>query len=630
MERENRHLKKKRKHCEGKAKDKSKRRRDQEAAEIKSAADIRGNGEEAAISIVEEEGHKSKKQKCRSKGEKNNVNSSDVFGSTNHGVGKEQAEKSGWMAVKHCLEHAEGDTSKANVKKDKRKNKEDKRRRAETTGQKQTFDTTVVKEASEQSDLRAVNDTSKDNVKKDKKKKKEAGMTMQKQIFHTAIANLGSDHAKGHKVEGKLSSNSKLKKSKQKRKDGEPALDISNCDQIVTREDNKRQKEHSFVLEQSSQNDNTNKGENRETKKRENGSGKASPGLSLNVSAGGEEADVDGKNDKKKRKSKEVVGGGKKEKEKAARSNNKGKRVSFADSMEVFTIEGGDDEDGGRSGESKLVHGKRFTPEEDTILMEAMKNYAEMKQLGEKGLEMFRNSSKHPELKGCWSDIAKSLPHRPLGATYRRANVLLCRSAERKWTQEEYEQIRRFVQENGTDWKTLAQELGKSRIHVKDAWRRIKPKNLKKGRWAQEEIQILFDLVNIDLRLKARQEKRIDDHRVLKDNISWEAISDKMTTRSHKFCCLKWYQSLASPLVQQGIWADVDDYLLVEALQKIDAVCIEDVDWDCLLDHRSGEVCRQRWNQMIRLLGGHREKPFIEQVEVLSKRYCADMIEYRK
>jgi hypothetical protein len=35
-------------------------------------------------------------------------------------------------------------------------------------------------------------------------------------------------------------------------------------------------------------------------------------------------------------------------------------------------------------------------------------------------------------------------------------------------------------------------------------------------------------------------------------------------------------------------------------------------------------------DQMVRLLGDHREKPFIEQVEVLARRYSIDMIDYRK
>jgi hypothetical protein len=39
----------------------------------------------------------------------------------------------------------------------------------------------------------------------------------------------------------------------------------------------------------------------------------------------------------------------------------------------------------------------------------------------------------------------------------------------------------RFVEKNGTSWKELATDLGKSEIHVKDTWRRMKPKNLKKG-----------------------------------------------------------------------------------------------------------------------------------------------------
>jgi hypothetical protein len=38
----------------------------------------------------------------------------------------------------------------------------------------------------------------------------------------------------------------------------------------------------------------------------------------------------------------------------------------------------------------------------------------QMKQLGEKGLEMIRASNKHPELKGCWVEIGKP---RTSGAT---------------------------------------------------------------------------------------------------------------------------------------------------------------------------------------------------------------------
>ncbi|KAF7054172.1 hypothetical protein CFC21_061900 [Triticum aestivum] len=778
VEREGRRLKKKAKHRdeEGKAKDKLKRRTDEKATEADSVAE-KGK-QEAVVGVAEEkEGHKRKKGKGRSEETKSKENVPVVSGSIENGVGEEQAKKSGSMALKPC---SEGAMNKDNVKKDKKRRKEEKKKEkeADMTEQKQSFDTTVGKEQAETSGLMAVmpcleraqGDMSKDKVKKVKKKKKEekeAEKTgQQKQTFDTTVENSGAEYAEGDKVEGKQSS--KAKKSKRKNDDGAPA-----ADQTVTREYKKKKKEHSVVLEESSQTENTNEGENREIKKGGKERSKASPDFSENASAGGEEAGVDGNDDKKKKKSK-GIGGGKKEKEKAVRSTKgklvsfagsaemfrteggdgegigggkkkektalskkKGKRVSFADSAEVFSIEGGDNEEDGirdesksvhgrftpeedatlmeamrgyaemkqlgekglemigscrkypelkgcwddiakslphrpylaiyrrahtllhrstgckwtdeekeqirrfvekngtdwktlaqelgkseihvkhawrrikpkkkkgaddeedaSGGESELVHGHRFTTEEDAILMEAMRDYAELKQLGEKGLEMIGSCSKYPELKGCWDDIAKSLPHRPHEAIYHRARILLYRSAERKWTDDEKEQIRRFVENNGADWKTLARELGKSEIHVKDTWRRIKPKNLKKGRWTQDEQQNLFDLVNLDLRLKAHQIKN-PDHRLLRDNISWEAISDKLTTRNHKNCCLKWYETLASPMVKEGVWADVDDYLLVEALQKVDAVCIEDVDWDSLLDHRSGEVCRQRWNQMV-------------------------------
>ncbi|KAM3256561.1 hypothetical protein ACQJBY_049166 [Aegilops geniculata] len=524
------------------------------------------------------------------------------------------------------------------MKKDKKKGKEKKEKKeAGLGGQKQTFDTNAGKEPAEKSGLTAVNSCSErgdradaENVKKyrkkrEKKKDRGAETTGQMQAFDTTVENLGSEvYAERNKVEGKQSS--KSAKRKRKRHDAELAANVSGGDLIVAREDNKRKKENSVVLEESSQIDNTKKG----TSKRGNGSDKVSSDLSQFAFAG-EEADVDGKSDKKNKKKmrNEGIEGGKREKEKAARSKNKGRRVTFADSVEVFSIKSGDDEEGGSSGGSELVHGQRFTPEEDATLMEATRDYAEMKQLGEEGLEMIRRCRKFPELKGCWSDIGKSLPHRPHEAIYKRARILLTRSDERKWTQEEYHKIRQFVEKNGTDWKTLSEELGKSEIHVKDTSRRIKPKNLRKGRWTQDEHQNLFDLVNLDMRLKAHQEKN-PGHRKLRDNISWEAISDKLTSRNHKNCCLKWYVTLASPLVKQGVWADIDDYRLVEALQKVDAVCIEDVDWESLLVHRSGEVCRQRWNQMVRGIGSHREKTFIEQVEVLSKRYCPEMIDYRE
>ncbi|KAL6909682.1 hypothetical protein ACP4OV_001341 [Aristida adscensionis] len=540
---------------------------------------LMGNGEEEKEGQV---GKKEKRQRKEKKEKKGRGHSSDgdrsiYSGSTKHGAEKEQAEVSAQMTELISSEHAEGSLTKSDVKKDKKKKKENKK----------------------------------------------IDVTSEQPVVDAANENVRSGHEEMNRSKGEH--DSKTKKGKRKCEDGCTASDGSAGDQIGSREGKKRRKDCSVTLEEGNQIDMAKNEEKRKGKKKTR---KESDHVGQDRE--NELAAEDSKNVNKANKmGKDESTGDKRVKEKAAHRKDKGKRVSFTDSVEVFTLDDGDEEGGDASGDSRLVHGKRFTPEEDAKLMEAIMNYAEMKQLGEKGIEMIRESIKHPELKGCWAEIATSLPHRPMVAIYKRARILLYRSAERKWTEEEYEIVRRFVEKNGTGWKKLATELGKSDIHVKDTWRRMKPKNLRKGAWSQDEYQNLFDLVNLDLRVKAHQ--KIDPgHRLLRDNISWEAISDKLTTRSNKDCCLKWYQQLTSQLVKEGVWADTDDYLLVEALQKVDAVCIEDIDWESLLEHRSGELCRQRWNQMVRMIGGHREKPFIEQVEVLSRRYCPEMLDYRK
>ncbi|KAF8733196.1 hypothetical protein HU200_015571 [Digitaria exilis] len=509
-----------------------------------------------------------KRKKDKSKGHGGDGDRSIQSGERNHIFDMEKAEVSAEMAEKPCLEHAEGIITKSDVKKDRKK----------------------------------------------KRKDKEADTIIQKQIHDANDDSIGSESVERNKGEGEQ--DIKSKKRKQKHQGGETSSNASSGDQIVSGGDKKMKRKDLSVtmvtMEEGngvdiSQLGQNTKGKKKKRKERDN----VGVDLSQNTPA------VD-END-----------GGKRKKVNSPHRKGKGKQVSFTDDVEVFNIDGGDDGKGDGSSDDGLVHGRRFSCEEDAKLMEAIVQYAEMKQLGEKGLEMIRSSIKHPEVKGCWAEIAKSLPHRPVMAVYKRARILLYRSVERKWTQEEYDIIRRFVEKNGTSWKELATELGKSEIHVKDAWRRMKPKNLKRGTWTQDEYQNLFDLVNLDLRVKAHQ-KIAPSHRQLRDNISWEAISEKLTTRSNKDCCLKWYQQLASPLVKEGTWADTDDYLLMEALQKVDAVCVEDVDWERLLDHRSGELCRRRWNQTVRMLGGYREKPFIEQVEVLAKRYSPEMLDYRK
>ncbi|XP_010325066.1 uncharacterized protein [Solanum lycopersicum] len=306
-----------------------------------------------------------------------------------------------------------------------------------------------------------------------------------------------------------------------------------------------------------------------------------------------------------------------------------GKRVRFSGQVQIFPSLNHTSDEKHEIEEENLLQGKRFSKLEDEIVKEAVHKYIELHNLGEQGLKKVLNARSYPEIKGCWKEIGRSIPYRPTIAVYSRAQILFRRSESRKWTEEECEILLKLQKEHGNNWKRIADELGKHRRHVKDTWRRLKQSNQNKGSWTQEEYQNLFDLVNTDLRLKLSEEKK-SKHGMLRDNIAWNAISENLSTRNPTNCCLKWYNQLTSSMVDKGEWADVDDYRLIDALFELDASCIEDVDWDNLLDHRHGEICRKRWNQMILHIGQLGNKSFVDQVEVLAKRYRPDLVEVRE
>ncbi|KAL6962549.1 hypothetical protein U1Q18_037507 [Sarracenia purpurea var. burkii] len=282
------------------------------------------------------------------------------------------------------------------------------------------------------------------------------------------------------------------------------------------------------------------------------------------------------------------------------------KKVRFSGHVEVFPSSDGPRGGKGKNQEKRLVQGRRFSLEEDEMIKASVFNYIQARGLGEEGLNMVLHCKSYPQVKNCWKEIGDALPHRPYVAIYKRAHSLFERAESRSWTPEELEFVRKFHEEHGPKWKDLANALGKNKIHLKDTWRRIRLPNKKKGHWSQEEYQSLFDLVNTDLILKAFEEKK-SKHGMLRE-----------------------YQLLTSSMVAEGCWANADDYRLLTELVSLDASCMEDVDWDNVLDHRSGDVCRKRWNQMVNHMGEHGNKSFAEQVEILSMRYFPVMLGARE
>jgi hypothetical protein len=56
-------------------------------------------------------------------------------------------------------------------------------------------------------------------------------------------------------------------------------------------------------------------------------------------------------------------------------------------------------------------------------------------------------------------------------------------------------------------------------------------------------------------------------------------------------------------------------------------VAEEWVEWDSLLEHRSGEVCRKRWQEMGRTLGEQLKHSFIDQLEAVIKIFAPELLD---
>ncbi|KAI4379279.1 hypothetical protein MLD38_005597 [Melastoma candidum] len=296
------------------------------------------------------------------------------------------------------------------------------------------------------------------------------------------------------------------------------------------------------------------------------------------------------------------------------------KRVAFADTVEVFPLE---------NNEQVNVSGRRYTKEEDELLKQAIYDYIESNRLGENGVEKLLNCSKH-KLRGCWKEIAKSLPWRDRLSVYQHGKMLLTKGGGERigWTPEDLDLIVQYHKEHGSKWSTLAKALGRYRYDVKDMFRKVSSGPLNKGKWAPEELDALYNLVNKDLRSRSIYERKTHQGQ-FRDNIAWTAISEQMGTRDFSACCIKWYR-ITSPMVSQKLWDDSDDYQLVDALAKLDPSSFMEVDWDSLLNHRSGDICIRRWKELIRTVDRHYAKSFMELVEILSQRYSWDVLEARE
>ncbi|KAG0581011.1 hypothetical protein KC19_4G217400 [Ceratodon purpureus] len=283
-----------------------------------------------------------------------------------------------------------------------------------------------------------------------------------------------------------------------------------------------------------------------------------------------------------------------------------------------------------------LVYGM-YTPEEDGVLKQAVFDYIQEQGWDrEEGLKKILNS-RTSEAKGCWHVIRKCLPKRELKRIYARAHRILGpNTLLGKWTNEETQALMELHSVHGNNWKRIATLVGRDSEACKDKWRYVKwskSKDYKIGTWSEEEHQKLCELVFKCLHVKAQMAKNgliVKTNRMIRDDINWEFIAEQMGGRGRLDCLCQWYRKMASPMVTTGEWSNGDDQRLLERLMEEFPLSEELVEWDSLLDNRSGEVCKKRWEQMQRTLGRGpevRHQHFLEKLESIMKRFAPHLLD---
>eukprot|EP00271_Cylindrocystis_brebissonii_P004819 TRINITY_DN16735_c0_g1_i1.p1 TRINITY_DN16735_c0_g1~~TRINITY_DN16735_c0_g1_i1.p1 ORF type:complete len:598 (+),score=92.14 TRINITY_DN16735_c0_g1_i1:441-2234(+) len=268
-----------------------------------------------------------------------------------------------------------------------------------------------------------------------------------------------------------------------------------------------------------------------------------------------------------------------------------------------------------------------FSREEDAIILAAVKEYTEAKGWSqEEGVEKLLSARKRAH--GAWLEIGRCLPHRRLKSIHVRATRLLhSGNFLGRWSPEEEEALKRLYGEHGPQWRKMSEIIGRWGENIKHKWRDLKlGEAAAKGPWSQEEMEKLCGLVKQQVEDRERDPTLRRDHgkRLVHDDLDWQAIQEQMGRR-HNACITQWYYKLSPFMVANGEWGNRDDRRMLKAMVEGGYVDEMEVEWEALLDDRSGDICRKRWHQMKRHFPPM-ARTFLDNVELACDRFAPNLI----
>eukprot|EP01113_Clastostelium_recurvatum_P034750 TRINITY_DN4753_c0_g1_i5.p1 TRINITY_DN4753_c0_g1~~TRINITY_DN4753_c0_g1_i5.p1 ORF type:complete len:709 (+),score=158.10 TRINITY_DN4753_c0_g1_i5:51-2129(+) len=186
-------------------------------------------------------------------------------------------------------------------------------------------------------------------------------------------------------------------------------------------------------------------------------------------------------------------------------------------------------------GDTQVKKGK-WSKAEDAVLQAAILSFLRQHGIDEEyGMSQLFNGLKNPEFRGCWTTVAKALPHRSHEAIYEHARTRFEKPEEKgPWTPEDTAKLLDLVKVHGPKWATIAKELRRRRVSCRDKYREVSLTDRQTGRWTDVEADRLREIVRKMLGETVYQE------RWMPEKIPWDAVAKEMKTRDKYQCIAKW------------------------------------------------------------------------------------------
>lgn len=166
------------------------------------------------------------------------------------------------------------------------------------------------------------------------------------------------------------------------------------------------------------------------------------------------------------------------------------------------------------------------------------------------------------ELKGAWTEIAKSLPHRSVQSIYRHGLRQLHPFKRGAWTADECELLVDLVTRMGKKWSMISAKINRSADSCRDKFREMDD-TFVRGRWKDEETERLKALIREHLQRDHTADMKDLGKMVEQEGlkIAWSVISKRMGNRSRLSCFKKWQK-------MTGIYSPSDQELVAPSLVR--------------------------------------------------------------